>query len=175
MSVSLQTASIASHQWLQLQLCCHPTKYHLFHRSTTTYPNTIPLHLVKHEVMHAATCIEDPITSPDITIMQSIIQNLPSFLQNTKRAFNVLSYTLQICREVSFKRWILNTGIGTNWRGPAKVAVVTYLIRTSILLHSAICSVIPPQDILNQPVQTWLTLGSSLTISLSFLVPNCGP
>ena len=46
--------------------------------------------------MQAATCIEDPLTSPDITIMQSIIQSLPSFLQNTKRTLNVLSYALQI-------------------------------------------------------------------------------
>ena len=30
MSVSSQTALIASHQWLQLHMCCHPTKYHLF-------------------------------------------------------------------------------------------------------------------------------------------------
>ena len=75
--------------------------------------------------MQAATCIEDPLTSRDITIIQSIIQRLPSFLQNSKRTLNVLSYALQISREISFKRRILTTLIGTNRRGPAKVAIVT--------------------------------------------------
>ena len=46
--------------------------------------------------MQAATCIEDPLTNPGIMIMQSIIQSLPSFLQNTKHTLNVLLYALQI-------------------------------------------------------------------------------
>ena len=49
--------------------------------STTANSNLIPLplHQVKHEVMQAATCIKDPLTFCDITIIQSIIHCLPLF------------------------------------------------------------------------------------------------
>ena len=54
-----------------------------------------------------------------------LVSCLPSFFQNPKRTLNILSYALQVCREISFEGRILTTGIRTNRRGPAKVSIIT--------------------------------------------------
>jgi hypothetical protein len=128
------------------------------------------LHLVKHEVVQAATCIEDPLTSADLAIIQSIIQNLPSFLQNTKCTLNVLSDALQIRQKISLKRRILNAAIGTNRSQPAQIAIVADYIHTLILFDSALCSVIPPKNILIPTPSNVMNVGIVLN---NLLVISC--
>ncbi len=111
-------------------------------------PNTTSLHLVKHEVVQAAIYIEDTLTSLYDAIIQSIIQNLPSFLQNTKCTLNILLDALQIWQKISLERRILNAAVGTNQCQPAQIAIVADYIHTLILFESAFCSAIPPTNIL---------------------------
>jgi hypothetical protein len=61
---------------------------------STTYPNLIPFHLVKHEVVETATCSEDLFVYRDVMVIQTIIQHLPSLFKIPKvhsMSFQMLS------------------------------------------------------------------------------------
>ncbi len=80
--------------------------------------------------------------------MEAIIWHLPLRFQNAKSALNILLDAFQVCQEVPLKGSVVSICIGANQRQPTMVTVVTNQIHTTILLDSAVHSVILPANVL---------------------------
>ena len=147
--VSLSKLHRASHQWLQLQLCCHPTKYHLFqseHHGLPEHNSSPSVQAWGYECSnmhwrpsHKSWYHNNAIHHSKPAIVSSKYQTYTQrpFVRSPNSSRSILQEMNSQHRHRDKSTWNSECS-----------CCCQRLKRNSILLHSAICSVIPPQDIL---------------------------